>query len=147
MSKAAKKTVGAQANELLKSGDNKQGVIDTQREMHKKFISEIEKTIEGHKSWDFPFYIVVINKKERLIKNSIRNYFFARRSLPTPDYDQTVFKYDPSTGDLRFLWVLPDHETVQYMVLFPNDIPKEERQLSYFCHLFVNGKLEKEFGI
>jgi len=53
------------------------------------------------------FYVCVITKKERLMDNVLRNYFLARSTCPTPQYDQTVYKYHRDSGAIQFLWVLP----------------------------------------
>lgn len=133
------KTVGQMSAELKQ--DSKQGVIDTQREMNKKFIPEIEKCIKNHKDWTEPFYIIVINKRERLMVNVIRQYFIARKTLPTEDYDQTVFKYDPTSCNLEFLWTVPDVFTVNELLLHKNNLPEDHRRLVEFCWLFKNGRL------
>lgn len=137
-----RKTVGELSQELLLRPDTKQGVIDTQREMNKQIIPEIEKCIKNHKSWDDPYYIVILTKRERLLVNVIRQYFVARRSLPTPDLDQTVFKYTPKTGDLEYLWTVPDSTTVNMLVWSGMEIPEEQRDLYEFAYLFEHGQLD-----
>jgi hypothetical protein len=141
-----RKTVGALANELLVRPDEKQGVWDTMKEMTKKFLPEIETCINRHKDWTEPFYVVVINKRERLMVNVIRQYFLARRTLPTPDLDQSVFKYTPSSGELRYLWTVPDKATVEYLASKVGDIPSDERQLQNFCKFFKTGQLDVMCG-
>lgn len=137
-----RKTVGKISQELLLKPDRKQGVIDTQREMNKEFIPGLEECVRRHKHWDKPFYVVVINKRERLMVNVIRQYFLARKTLPTPDYDQSVFKYTPATGDLEFLWVVPDIQTVTLLAHNMIDIPNEQFELAGFCRLFEQGQLD-----
>ena len=108
-----KHTVGEEAVKRLLNPDTKQGIIDTQREADKEYFEEIKKCVESHKAWDEPYYIVTIHKKERLLENVVRRYFLARQSLPTPQWDQTVWRYNPKNGDLRFLWVLPDENSAK----------------------------------
>jgi len=141
-----KKTVGEVSTELLKNPDEKQGIIDTQKEMNKQFLPQVEECIKNHKDWKDPYYIVVINKRERLLVNVIRQYFLARFTLPTPDYDQTVFKYFPSTGDLKFLWVLPDKNSIEFINENSSTLPLEQSQLIEFCKLFKAEKLDKVYG-
>lgn len=136
-----KKTVGSEAVKLLQNPDSKQGVVDTQREIDKEYLSEIKKCIDAHKSLDDPFYIVVIQKKERLLENVIRRYFLARKTLPTPDWDQTVWRYNPKTGDLMFLWVLPDKNTAMWMASNPQDIVTEQKPLLGYVMDFLDKKL------
>lgn len=35
------------------------------------------------------------------------DFFFVRRSCPTPGYNQNVFKYHHQTGSIEFLWSIP----------------------------------------
>jgi len=138
------KTVGQHVVEMLgKSNlERHQPLVDTAREMQKNYMPEIEKCINEYDEKDEPFYVIVINKRERLFINVIREYFLARRTLPTPDYDQTVFKYFPKTGDLKFLWSLPDWQTIDYMVENATQIPKEQKELLETCLLFKNETLD-----
>ena len=148
MTKKMNKTVGQQAKALVEKPnlDTKQSLMDTSKEMQKNYIPEIEKCIKNHKMWTDPFYVVVINKRERLMMNAIRQYFLARQTLPTPDYDQTVFKYSPSSGSLEFLWTLPDKHTIDFLLATQDEMPKEEQQLQQFCLLFKMGTLDKVYG-
>ena len=138
--------VGKISSDLLLRPDEKQGVIDTQREMTKGYIGHIEDLVTTGecRSWHYPFYIQVIQRRERLMVNAIRHHFVARKTLPEPGYDQDVWKYFPSTGDLKYLWSVPDQESVSYMLsIIPT---KEQQQLHEYCVHFVNGTLEQTFG-
>jgi hypothetical protein len=87
------------------------------------------------------FFVVVITKKERLMPNVLRNYFFSRKSCPTPDYDQTVYQYHRLSDQLEFLWVIPARDICQEMLLeAPFVHPEEKELLTYVCD-FRDGKL------
>jgi hypothetical protein len=138
-------TVGKEAHKRLSNPDTKQGIIDTQREVDKEYFQEIQKCVENHKDWNSPYFIVVHVKKEQLMENVIRRYFIGRQSLPTPQWDQTVWRYTPITGDLEFLWTLPDESTGVFMA---QDIENSARQcpdLLQFVLDFVNDKLYRFF--
>ena len=144
-----KKKVGELTSDLLARPnlDIKQSLMDTSKEMQKQYLPEIEKCIKTHeKLWSEPFYVVVITKRERLIVNSIRQYFLARQTLPTPDLDQTVFKYTPATGDLKHLWTVPDHGSIDYLIRNRHLVVKAEQQLLEYCMLFRKGKLDEVHG-
>ena len=136
-----KVTVGEEAVKRLANPDTKQGIIETQREIDKEYFSEIEKCVKEHKDWDEPYYIVVELKKERLLENVIRRYFIGRQSLPTPQWDQTVWRYNPKTGDLQFVWVLPDENTAKWMASNPTILSEEHEELVQFIMLFLDKKL------
>ena len=138
-----KETVGAASQRLLRAHNPDQTVIDTQREIDKGYFDEILKVVDRDpaKGWTEPYYIVVLTKKERIMENVLRRYFFARRSLPGPTFDQTVWRYYPAKGDLEFLWVLPDKETAAWMQWFPQDVPAGHEALIGFVNDFVTDKL------
>ena len=90
----SKKTVGAVSSELIMKEPESRDPIEIQREMQKDYLKELTNCAESHKSV-FPgdFFLVVLTKNERLMTNVFRNYFFARNTCPTPQYDQSVFRY------------------------------------------------------
>lgn len=146
--KQAVETVGAASTRLLSNADRKQGVVDTQREIDKTYFEECQKCVQRkpHSDWKDPWYIVVIQKKERLLENVCRRYFFGRQTLPTPDYDQTVWKYYPHSGDMKFLWVVPDKNTTLWMASNPNEVPTEQKEILNFCLEFINNTLYDRFS-
>ena len=140
-----KTTVGEEAVKRLKNADHKQGIVDTQREADKEYFNEIEKCAAAHTSWDDPYYIIVHQKKEQLLENVIRRYFLGRQSLPTPQWDQTVWRYYPKNGDLEFIWTLPDENTAMWMADNPQDIHPEQHGLLAFVLNFLDKKLFNHF--
>ena len=109
-------TVGSEAVKLLQKGDEKQGVIDTQREMQKGYIDDLIKCAKRYKDWTELFYICVQTRRERLLSNVVRSQFYGRLTRPTPEYDLALYSYDPKTENLKFEWVVPDKETVEQIV-------------------------------
>ena len=119
-----------------------------QRQMHKgnksedSFENQVELAVKsGKKDFDGDFFVVVLFKKERLLRNVIRQYFFTRESCPTPSFDQIVYKYFRTDSKLDFLWVVPDKQTVIDMVLIGHELPKEQQDLVQFARDFNSGKL------
>lgn len=135
--------IGKVAYDLLQKPDYKQGVVDTQREVDKEFFSEIQKCVERkpHSDWKSPWYIIVLNRRERTMINVVRRQFLGRKTIPTPEYDQTVFRFYPSTGNLEFIWCIPDKNTTLWMYDNPGDVPKEHDWLKNFVFDFLNGSL------
>ncbi len=139
-------TVGQAASDLLAKGDQKQPVIDTQREMCKRYAdSLIECAMGGKERYGAsqPFYVCVQTKRERLLPNVIRSFFYSRISRPSPAYDLALYWFDPHEERLEFVWCIPDKETVENLVL---DYPKgfyssDHLQLYEFCKGFVEGTL------
>lgn len=145
-SAANEKTIGEIALELQKKGDQKQGVIDTQRAMMEKYVEnliECAKTNEKQFGKDKPFYLCVQTRRERLIENVIRNQFYARRTRPAPTYDLALYWYDPKDERIEFVWCIPDKDSVQQIIQDKKDgiLPQDQMQLAEFCEWFLKGTL------
>jgi len=137
------KTVGSVALEL-QNDLYPQDVIETQREMQKDHVEALMHCAKRHESIfgsDNPYYVCVQLKRERLLTNVIRSYFYARRSRPIPDYDLSLYHYDPKTETLTFVWAIPDKETVDYIIENKNLLPYDHEQLIHFCISFKENTL------
>lgn len=144
-----KQTFGKLALELQKDS-YKQDVIETQRQMQKQYPEELFNCAKRHEDHVFsdgvigkdkPYYVLAMKKRERLFKNSIRTYFFARRSRPIPDYDIDLYYYDPASENLTFVWSIPDKESVEEILINKNNLPQEFDQLIHFCQSFKDNTL------
>lgn len=135
-----RKTVGECSLELKAKGDQRQGVIDTQREMMKGYVDELIKCAQnGARTYekDKPFYVCVQTRRERLLENVIRNQFYHRLTRPAPAYDLALYHYEPKEEQLRFVWCIPDKQTVEEMS-YPGFIPSRgEEQLFHFVKSFL----------
>jgi len=77
------------------------------------------------------------------MQNVLRSYFFARRSCPTPDWDQTVYMVDSVNHSINFMWVIPSRDTCDWMYSNPLLVPHEQRELLNFVIDFKEGILLK----
>jgi len=125
--------------------------IDLQRAIHKgnnsekSFENQVIIAVErGEKQFDGDFFVVVLFRKERLMKNVIRQVFFPRKSCPTPEYDQVVYKYFYKDRKIDFIWVIPDKQTVIDFGMIGNELPRDQQQLVQFARDFTSGKLDKK---
>jgi len=133
------------------SADLNKNAVDNTHSAHeqmKEQLSEYDYNLficlkEAKKHFYGDFFVVVTTKKERLMQNVIRNYFFARNTCPTPEWDQTVYRYDHQSGDVFFLWVIPAKDVCQHIVMNALTLPPEERQLLEFVMQFHDGTLLK----
>jgi len=135
-------TVGKISSDLIQKESPTRDPIELEREMHKDYEKNIWECIERCEKF-FPhsdFFVIVVTKKERLMPNVLRNYFFGRQSCPTPEYDQTVYRYR-HTGDIEFLWVVPSKDTCEIMRANALQVPPEEKELLYFVLKFYDGSL------
>jgi hypothetical protein len=141
-----RETVGKISWDLLSNAS----VLDHSSEEQMKeqledYESNMYEAIErGKKSFDSDFYIVVETKKEPKMKNVIRNYFIIRQSCPTPQYDNSVYKYHRGSEYCEFLWVLPSRDVYNMMKKNVLDIPKDHRELLQFVLEDADGTLLKK---
>lgn len=136
------KTVGAIASDLMIKSPESTDPIEIEKEMQKEYIQHLIETAQTGKEFcDTDFYVVVITKKEPLMQNVMRNYFYWRHSCPTPDYDQAVYCYRQKEEDLAFLWVIPSKDTCELLRDNALLVASEERALRDFVLAFADGSL------
>ena len=108
-----KKTVGQQVleNQITETGTY--NALELAGASLSTFENSVIEAVErGIKEWpSTTLYVVVTHLLERLLVNTIRNKFQVRRSAPTPEQSQSVFKYDHQREEITCLWSLPDKET------------------------------------
>ena len=139
-----KDTVGSISSSLLQKDQETRDPIALQREMQQKYLdSLIECAQRCKKNFPGDFFIVVITKNERLMKNVFRNYFFGRQSCPTPDYDQSVFKYSAADDNISFIWTIPDQQTSFMLKDNALIVAPEEQESLKFVLDFADGTLYK----
>lgn len=136
-------TVGQAVTDLMKKDHAAISPIDYEREMHKEYEKEVHTAIQrGIHDLDGDFFIVVLRKRERAMAPVYRNYFFPRKSCPTPTYDQIVYKYHRADAMIEFIWVIPDLETATVFAGHALEIAPEERGLLGFVLDFKDGTLD-----
>lgn len=139
-----RETIGKLSSDLIIKSPDTRSPIEQMRENLSEYESNIWQCVERYKK-QFPgnFYVVVITKNERLMPNVFRNYFTARLSCPTPDYDQTVYIYRRSDESLEFLWVIPSRDASIYLKNNALYVEESERNLLKFVLEFADGTLFK----
>lgn len=139
-----KETVGKKSLELAQKEPESRDPVEIQRSMLRDFLKHLEETInEGARIYPGDFFVLIITKRERLMQNVFRNYFFHRSSCPTPDYDQTVYRYIKKDNAVEYLWTIPDRETALMLKENALSVVESEKQLLYFVLAFADGDLFK----
>ncbi|HEY5267610.1 MAG TPA: hypothetical protein VII94_00560 [Candidatus Saccharimonadales bacterium] len=90
------------------------------------------------------FYIVLITTIDRVLRQP-KIIPLARKSCPTPVYKQSVWKFKTASGELEFMWSIPDvilyYHILNNQAKYLND--KETADLAKFVVLMENGELLK----
>lgn len=143
-----KKSYGQLVNEhWAKKHTNDDDVIEYRRMMEPEILKNIHDTVakalkqELYRNKDF--YIVLLMKTERM-GGVPRTFVLARRSCPTATYQQSVWKYHYISGELEFMWCIPDQ--VLYWHIIRNShkylSDPETQGIAKFCILMESGELE-----
>lgn len=109
-------TVGDMVVKLENKQEESAKVFDLTQWQLKELNSGFEECYQQAKKYspDKTFYMVAWVKSERIFNNRVLHpYFISRKSCPTPQYDQTVFRCPPG-GEPEFLWTLPDKVTYEW---------------------------------
>lgn len=137
-----KRTVGEQALEIFKTGAQESSPIALQQEMTRDYYQNlIDCALKDRKSYKGRFFIVVITKNERLLPNVFRNYFYSRHTCPTPDYDQSVFRYNNLSEEIEYLWTIPSQDACLHLLAHVNEVHRDEHELLSYVIDFKKGKL------
>jgi hypothetical protein len=139
-------TVGQVSSDLLQRdvyGDITAGEqMREQLAEYEQFLHECVSSGKAQYSGDF--FVVVLTKRERLMANVFRNYFFARQSCPTPSYDQTVFHYHREGDELEFLWTLPNPAAIKNLLVHKHELDPSCFELLRMVLAFLDGDLDKK---
>ena len=137
-------TIGKISSDLIIKAPETNSPIEQMRECLSDYDKNVWECIESSKTKFLgDFYVVVITKNERLMPNVFRNYFCARVSCPTPDWDQTVYKYKRSNDQVIFMWVIPSKDACIYLTNNQDYVVKEEQGLLRYVLAFNDGTLMK----
>jgi hypothetical protein len=140
-----KKTAGQIIQEVSSSNTLDDAHQEYRKVMFRDFEEKIHECAINAKDQDLyknkDFYVVVLFKVDRLLHNSVTPYFFARRSCPTPVYNQIVFKYHTNSGQLQYLWNIPNEQLYHYILANRVEASVDNRQLLQFCLALEDGSL------
>lgn len=111
----------------------------------RKLYAVAQETAKQEYYYNIDFYIVLVPTHERTAQMDPADFFFVRRSCPTPAYNQNVFKYHTSDKTIEFLWSIP--RKAKYYQLYNNrnkylTDPVLKSRTS-FVVMMENGELEK----
>lgn len=101
----------------------------------------------GKKRYSSDFFVVVLQKRERLLQNNFRNYFIPRQTCPTPGYDQIVYHYHHKDDHIEFIWSIPSVVGIMNMMAHKHELDESFHPLLQFVLDFLDGKLEQKAQI
>lgn len=126
--------------------DLEDDVVEYRRQMEPDIMVRLRDAAHKAKDQDGyagkDFYIVLLTLVDRVLRQP-RIIPLARKSCPTPVYKQSVWKYRHMSGELEFLWSIPDailyHHILRNQAKYLED--KETSELAKFVILMESGDL------
>lgn len=115
------KTIGQHAYELnLKEPDTTRA-MDLTEAQSSTWDQTIKEAYElGRKGLpNKDFYIEIQVKWEQILgreRPQLHQYSFVKPNCPSPQYDQTLYKYHHKEDKIEYLWTLPDKDTYNYYI-------------------------------
>ena len=137
-------TVGKIVTDLSKEAPEIVSLGDLRKPRSQKYLENLlECANKTHEKHEGDFYIVVHTKREKILGGLPRYYFIARRSAPTPTFDQSVYKFNSQTENIEYLWTVPSPEDCDYYMINAHLVVPEEQQLLGMVMNFFDGTLLK----
>ncbi len=92
---------------------------DMTNEIMKGLVEDLNEAVAlGKKEFnEEPFYIVVHEKKDLVMKSAIVRRLIKRRRRPYPEDDTLVFKVIPKQSEIYFCWCLPHWSEMPNMLM------------------------------
>lgn len=113
---ADRPTIGSMALKAAKSTINPVAG-DLGHELMPSLVDDLNKTIASDPYNGEPFYIIIHEKKDLLLKNMIMRRMLTTKKRPFPEPNLTVFWTNPKTGETRFCWSLPHKSSfIEYLL-------------------------------
>ncbi len=138
-----RETIGKIATDLMMSTPEEVPVTELGKDMLQDYMENLWITVDrGKKDYGTDFFIVVLQKKEKILENVVRNQFLYRRSCPTPTYNQSVFRYLFKDDELEYIWSLPDKDSCYMLRANALQVVSEERDMLKFVLDFFDGTLD-----
>lgn len=144
MTEKRTETVGKICHDLMLKDPVSTDPIELERAMQEDYINQLKEAVEvNRKLIHGDFYVVVTTKMEPLMVNAFRNFFEPRHTCPTPQYDQSVYKYFAKEEHLAYMWTVPCKDACIYLKRNAQYVVKEEQQILHFALAFLDGSLDK----
>lgn len=122
---ADRDTVGTIALNAAKNTTNPV-VGDLGHELMPDLLEDLNNTIQSDPYDGKPFFIIIHEKKDLLLKNMIMRRMVTKLKRPYPEPNLTVFWTNPKTGETRFCWSLPHQSTFLEYTLNPDKYDKDQ---------------------
>lgn len=99
---------------------------DLGHELMPSLVEDLNNTIASNPYNDRPFYIVIHEKKDLQLKNTILRRMIAMEKRPYPEPNTTVFKTLPKANRTDFCWSLPHNTLFEKVLCNPDRHAKDQ---------------------
>lgn len=140
-------TVGSQILNIASRQLDKISATEAWDRKKDDYLSELIHAAETNRTkFDGDFFIVVNIKLEKIFESALpvfHEYYIAQSTCPTPNYDQTLYKFNAVKEQIEYIWTIPDRETAHYLIANKEIVDKSEHELLNFVLQFADGSLYK----
>lgn len=105
------------------------------------YTKELELCIQDGKKLFPDDFFIEVSLSKTIWQKVLKNNFKARLSCPTPNYDQTVWRYNDTTQQVEYIWTIPDRNTCMFMYMNKEKIDNSQKELLQFVLDFSDGTL------
>jgi hypothetical protein len=120
-----RETIGSIALQAAASNQRVE-VGDMSREFMPQLIDDLNEAIASNPFDGRPFYIIVHEKKDLLLKNVVLRRMIRQEKRPYPEPNTSVFWTDPQTQETLFCWSLPHKATFVNYIMNASKYEKEQ---------------------
>lgn len=111
-----------------------------QHEYEKQFLQKVEEGKNRYPNSDFFIEVHLIMPK--ILQRRVFQFIMhARKTLPVPTFDQMLYRYHHTTGEVPVVWIIPSIEHCAYLYEHKDLVPVGwQDNLKYVMH-FAQGTL------
>jgi len=145
-------TVGAKIQDHLDKGLTQEDDLRSYSQVIMgKMMQELnmfkDEVVKSGKYEGKDFYLVVSLGKNPMTKQLQYRFLPERSTPPTPCFRDHVWKYNHLSGELKFLWRIPDKDRYEHVLkhfrAYNNSPTKDHRDLAKFVKEIESGRLLK----
>ncbi len=122
------------------AGQKTQNIRETTDEMGKEYMAQLiscaKTNLEKHNK---DFYIVEVLRNDAILESVVKLHLQARWTRPKPEWGMALYRVDAASGNLIYLWGLPQKHEASLMMHNPEGWDQKTMQ---DIDDYLQGKLE-----
>lgn len=139
-----RETVGAMSIKAAQD-QNQSDTWETTQQREKEILHNLHDFVEKKKvEHRSDFFIMLLSRREKILTNVIRDRLYCLKACPTPNYNQSLWKYHYLDDRLEFLWSVPPKEAVDFLSRYPIEMNDMCADVIKCVFDFIDGTLARK---